>query len=172
MDIHYVSKHLPKFNDFCTGNESLQELLQVIEKSLERWHGDDLHLGDNRLFFINPTTITYCDINFTPENELDGHPELITLEDGYSISSAVELTPEIRIMDGYPTIEEFCKHYIINDINPYHLDFKDRFTFIHFDQGVLKYLRPYKRFTDVFAHGYGEMTPFGTIDSPDFAWDI
>jgi hypothetical protein len=158
-------------NDFCQGEDSLGQLIRIIYRSLESYHTKDLQLGQNRLIFINSSSVVYYDLFFDSKNLLGKNPSHEELKNGYFIDSVLNFPPEQILMNEFKDIYEFCKYHLDKTINGDGIDFKNRFAFVKLKVGEQPFiLSPYMAISDIIAL-YNQY-PFNSIDDIDFFWNL
>lgn len=171
LDAWYASRPLKVQNDFCQGEESLGQLIQVIYRSLESCPIHNLQLGQNRLVFINSSAVVYYDFVFDNKNRLYNKPSREKLESGYFVDSIISFPPEQIIMSDFKDIYEFCKYHLDKTINGDGIDFKNRFAFVKLKAGEQPFiLSPYMAISDIIA--FYNQYPFNSIDDIDFFWNL
>lgn len=171
LDEWYASKQIKVDNDFYLGNESLEQLIRIINRTILSYPNNNLQLGRNRLFFINNSNAVYYDLFFDRNNKLYNSPSPTIVEEDCFIDSIIGFQTDSIILQGGMDIYEFCKNHLTMTINKNGIDYRNRFSFVKLDhKQPHQILSPYAAISDIIAL-YNEY-PFDSIDDNDFFWNL
>ncbi len=148
-------------SDFINNSDDRDKLKKVIKKIAEG--RNETRDREVMFVFIDDSDIFCLDLNITLDNEVN-ETSSFKVKNNHFYSPSISKEVEINTKKN---IEFFCKEKIINNISKGE-DFRDKFSYIEFDNGKLTEKSPIKNFSDLYAMIFD--IPYSEIDNN--VWNI